>query len=551
MVTAQANPALYAQNNGAILREQQHCLCYCRRCPPKNPLRSSHIATTMDSPFIFTITVTSIPLFLWVFLRRASHLPTFPGPKPLPLLGTILPPERVWLTLTELGKQYGPVYSLRFFRTPVLVVNSAIVARDLFELRSSKYANRPLPKIAEMAGFNRGVALEHDPVRLRLGRKVMHSVIQTREIEEYRDRIQHYIAIYLKSMLQSPSEFVQHARILLAGVTLEMSHGYEIEGPEDPFLGEAKILVKNFSLASRAGGWLVNWLPFLSQVPEWLPGMGFKRSAREWREHYDSVARKAFNYVKDEMARGMARPSMVYKSLVESSAEQIPEDIVMYSSAQVYTGGADTTASTISAFILMMIRHPEVQGKAQAEIDSVVGPDRLPTYADRERLPYTNAVLSEVLRTLPPISATLREPEEDDIYDGRLIAKGTVIIENFWGMLHDPTAYPDPDSFRPERWLGVDSEDVRHPLNIAFGFGRRICPGRLLAEELAFTAIALLLSLFHVTCAHDAQGKGKPIIPVVAQTDGSIIFPLPFTCNIRPRGERTHELIEDFAQAHG
>lgn len=52
-----------------------------------------------------------------------------------------------------------------------------------------------------------------------------------------------------------------------------------------------------------------------------------------------------------------------------------------------------------------MVRHPDVQRKAQAEIDRVVGRDRLPTFAEREKLPYTNAVLSEVLRILPPVPA--------------------------------------------------------------------------------------------------------------------------------------------------
>lgn len=54
----------------------------------------------------------------------------------------------------------------------------------------------------------------------------------------------------------------------------------------------------------------------------------------------------------------------------------------------------------------MMVRHPDVGRKAQAEIDRVIGRDRLPTYADRDKLPYTNAVLSEVLRVIPPISAS-------------------------------------------------------------------------------------------------------------------------------------------------
>ncbi|KAJ3002825.1 hypothetical protein NUW54_g5637 [Trametes sanguinea] len=505
---------------------------------------------------------------LWLRVSsKASRKPVFPGPSPLPIVGNILPSERVWITLSAIGEKYGrveerhalsrlipnsppvgPIFSLKLLSTPVLVVNSSTAARDLFELRSANYANRPLPKIVQMAGFDRGVALEHDPARLRLGRKVMHSVIQPRVIVEFRDRIQHYLAIYLKYMIESPDRFVQHAKLLLAGVTLEMSHGYEISGPNDVYLGQAEILVKNFSQASYAGGHLVNWLPFLSYLPAWLPGMGFKRMARQWREHYDRVAGEAFDYAKSEITDGTARPSMVQKALADMSQDGIPEDIVKYSAAQVYSGGADTTASTIIAFILMMVRHPEVQSRAQAEIDTVTGHTRLPAFADRAQLPYVDAVLAEVLRVLPPIPAILRQPENDDIYEGRLIPKGTMMIENIWGMLHDRNVYPEPAAFRPERWLKADKQDIRHPLNVAFGFGRRICPGRLLAEELAFTAIALLLSSFDISCAHD--DNGDPIVPAPEQTNGSIIFPLPFRCHIRPRNDRAQERVEEFIRAH-
>lgn len=61
------------------------------------------------------------------------------------------------------------------------------------------------------AGFDRGVALEHDPNRLRLGRKVLHSVIQPRGMDEYRGRIQHYLAIFLRCMLDTPSGFMLHS----------------------------------------------------------------------------------------------------------------------------------------------------------------------------------------------------------------------------------------------------------------------------------------------------------------------------------------------------
>lgn len=61
------------------------------------------------------------------------------------------------------------------------------------------------------------------------------------------------------------------------------------------------------------------------------------------------------------------------------------------------------TTSTLHSYFLAMTLYPEVQKKAQAEIDAVVGRDRLPTFADRNQLPYVNALCSELLRWLPVV----------------------------------------------------------------------------------------------------------------------------------------------------
>ena len=56
----------------------------------------------------------------------------------------------------------------------------------------------------------------------------------------------------------------------------------------------------------------------------------------------------------------------------------------------------------------------------------------------------------------------------------------TVILPNQYGMSHDERVYPEPDLFKPERFLGDHKQ--RDPETIAFGFGARVCPGRHLAQ---------------------------------------------------------------------
>ncbi|KAH9891042.1 cytochrome P450 [Cubamyces lactineus] len=496
---------------------------------------------------------TLLPLVLLVVIlsRRSSKKRGYPGPPAWPIVGNVLPSRRVWLKLAEYAKTYGGIYSLRILGTPILVLNDARTARGLLDDKSALYANRNLPKMVELCGMDRGVVWEHDPARLRQARKLLHAVLQPRQLEGYRAVLDRHVTFLLRNLWDTPGNWVDHLRSVTAGVAMQISHGYEITDARDPYLEKANEFVENFADASLPGRWLVDWLPFLAWLPEWLPGMGFKRKARKWNAHYTALAEEGHQMVKNELEKGTAGPSLTQKALTESKPGEYTDDVIAFTATQVYTGGADTGFSTLASFILLMLEHPDIQVRAQEEIDRVVGTDRLPSYDDRESLPYVDAIMTEVLRLRPPINAVTRTPSQDDVREGRLIEKDTIVIINFWAMLHDETLYPDPLAFKPERWLSKD-EKTRDgnvfPLEVVFGFGRRICPGRHLAQQLVFTAMARILAVFRITHARDLDGK--TIIPRGDYSEGGIVFPLPFECSIVPRSPHSQELLENYMREH-
>ncbi|KAF9809437.1 hypothetical protein IEO21_07389 [Rhodonia placenta] len=207
----------------------------------------------------------------------------------------------------------------------------------------------------------------------------------------------------------------------------------------------------------------------------------------------------------------------------------------------VFGGGLDTNISTIFSFLLAMLRFPEVQKKAQAEIDSVIGTNRLPQISDRPSLPYIRSVVAEVYRWLPAVPLGIPHAlRQDDIYDGLFLPKGSVIMPNVWGMLHDPTIYPAADEFRPERFGGSDTVMTK-VTDIAFGFGRRACPGYHFAEGTIFAIVATVLATCDVVPVVDEYGQ--EIIPEVSLTSGSIVFPENVKCTFRPRSGRIKESL--------
>ena len=138
---------------------------------------------------------------------------------------------------------------------------------------------------------------------------------------------------------------------------------------------------------------------------------------------------------------------------------------------------APQTITAVLHFIHAMITHPQVMKKAQAELDAVVGRERLPTFSDRPNLPYLECVMTEVLRM--GVAVPLGLPHrlmQDDVYKGMFLPKGTLIFANIWNILRDEKMYPEPLAFKPERFLWETDEVTarrRDPRQYVFGYGRR------------------------------------------------------------------------------
>ncbi|KAM4066294.1 cytochrome p450 [Hirsutella rhossiliensis] len=206
----------------------------------------------------------------------------------------------------------------------------------------------------------------------------------------------------------------------------------------------------------------------------------------------------------------------------------------------MYTAGADTTAITLTSFFLAMVMNPKVQRKAQEEIDNVIGTDRLPRFEDRDKLPYVESVVQEAYRWFPVVPLCFPHAMlEDAIEKGYNIPKGAIILPAIWWFLHDPEVYAEPDVFDPERFLEPRKEP--DPKNEAFGYGRRVCPGRNFADSSVFLTIAKTLAALDITKA--VNNHGKEIEVKFGVTPGVLSHPLAFSCNIEPRSKKHAELV--------
>ncbi|RDB20518.1 hypothetical protein Hypma_012422 [Hypsizygus marmoreus] len=478
-------------------------------------------------------------------LRQRVALP--PGPKGLPLIGNLLdmPSEKEWLTFAQWGEQWGDISSVTVLGQTIIVINSAQAAFDMLDKKSPIYSDRPTLEMGgNLVGWKNTLVLLPYGDRLRRFRRLFHSVVGTRAtLKQFLPTEELETHKFLRRVLAKPGDIAAHVRHTAGAIILRISHGYEVKENNDPFVELADKATEQFSLATAPGGYLVDVIPALRHVPLWFPGAGFKRTAKVWAATLVEMVEQPHAFVKREMAAGTAAVSCSSTMLQEKNLTAEEEFDIKWSTASLYSGAADTTVSAIYSFFLAMALHPEVVRKAQAEIDAVVGNDRLPTFEDRPHLPYLDALTKEVLRWNSVVPTGIpHRAIRDDIHDGYFIPKGSLVIANIWKLTHDPRVYENPDVFNPDRYISTEGRAAEpDPRSVCFGFGRRICPGLHLADASVFISCAMSLAVFDISKYVE---NGVVIEPVHENTTGTISHPKPFKCSIKPRSQKAVSLIQ-------
>ncbi|KAF9484256.1 cytochrome P450, partial [Pholiota conissans] len=437
----------------------------------------------------------------------------------------------------------GPIMHLKSFNKHMVVLNDLDDAIELMEKRSNNFSDRSNVPLIELTGWTYATPFKPYGAAWQAHRRQLQQIFRPATSLAYRPVQTEKVNDMLYSLLTKPEDFMTHIRTLSVSIVMSTMYGYKVAPKNDVFQELAETAMIALSQSAYPGASIVNVLPFLRILPVWFPGARFHPWALTAKDKVVKMQEVPYKYVQDSLASGTAAPSFVAE-FVEGCKTEEDHHLLKEIAATAYAGGADTTTSSLGTFFYAMAKFPDVQKKAQEELDRVIGIDRLATYDDEGSLPYIEAVCREVFRWRPVLPLGIfHAATTEDIYKGYYIPKGTTLIPNVWAMTRDPIKYKNPEEFNPDRFFDENNELNKDDMMFTFGFGRRICPGRHMASATMFLAIATTLAAFDIRPPKDASGN--EISLDVQYSGGMLNHPLPFQCSITPRSDRMKQLISE------
>ncbi|OCH90230.1 cytochrome P450 [Obba rivulosa] len=394
--------------------------------------------------------------------RRAKpcKVPLTPGPLRLPILGNIL----------NIPKHY--LSQAQSHRCPQLVED----CDGLLEKRSSIYSDSlGLDWSAALMPYGNKWKLSRRMFQQQVGRVDRNRAVQLREAHGF-----------LVRLLQSPKEFLSHIHHMTGAALLDVAYALNIQSREGHFARLAEDANNAVSKTANSGSSMREVdVIVVKNIPSWMPGAGFKCKAASFRRTMTALLEEPFVDVQRRIVHSGTHIShttlqtkLIYFAGSRRGYKLRPE----YSQTQ--------TASTLTAFFLVMVLFPEVQVKAQKQLDSVLHGDRFPEMHDQPSLLNVSAgsLFSPLMMSMTVTSF-----------------QNFMIIANIRALSYDEADYPDPSAYRfikDGKWNSY----IPDPATAAFGFGRRMCPGRRFAQDQLWITIVSVLASSIITKALDENG---------------------------------------------
>ncbi|KAF9257466.1 cytochrome P450 [Marasmius fiardii PR-910] len=400
-----------------------------------------------------------------------------------------------WSTFKAWNDQYGSVATFFVGKQRSFVLGTMEAAVDILEKSSETNSNRPHLIMGQTAPNAK-------PMQINESAILLHDYLMNKDPPKQHKILRRYTA----------------------SLMFYLGYGRRVKSLEDPLCVEHDKVEECDHPSKRR------------------PLQWFRYKPEKHRNMNTKLYMSVMNEVKRKMEKGTAIPCTTTYGLRKQKELGFNDIELAYALSTPSAAGIGTTTTAFEIAILAMLHYPECVRKAQAEIDAVVGTDRMPNFEDQQSLPYLGGFIKETLRWRAVTPTGIAHfSSEDYTYKGMLIPKSSTIYANAAAIMIDPEVFPDGESFKPERFIETtDPRLINHRFG-CFGFGRRICPGMYIALQSLYIVIARMLWAFDIL---PVIVNGAPFIPDANDfTNGLVSYPANLKYQLVPRSENHKELI--------
>ncbi|KAI0127089.1 cytochrome P450 [Xylariales sp. AK1849] len=510
-----------------------------------------------------SVLIPSLIGLLARFLLQPSKPDNFPpGPPTIPFLGNLhqIPLIKPFVQFAEWSRTHGAqgLVGLRLGPSgKAIVLNNWKSVRDLLDQRGAIYSSRPYVPIVEYVVPPPGdIHLVFMPygMKWRKARKTITDFLKDEEVDKLLPIQDAESSQMIWELLHEPKRWNDHVLRYFGAVIMDSVFGTRDRGGEKI---KAFFCVQDewASMLDQGAVPPYDIFPFLRYIPDFLtPWRGWKSRAASLKQRQSALYHELFEEAKERVGGGKSQDSFVSALLRDREEDGYSPVELEYITGFLMEGGSDTTAGAFETFILAMAAHPEIQKKAQTEVDSVFGSEGVQAgKVKAENLPYLKACFLETLRWRPGFPLSIpHATTKDDTYKGYVIPANTTILMNIWAIHHDPDEYADPHVFSPDRFsenpLGIKlngisvkealADQSRRP-TYGFGAGRRVCAGQRMAENSMMMTMSKLLWSFDIVAEMELDTSVQ-----TAFKDAILTGPKEFPVSFRPRDEGRSRVIE-------